>query len=69
MNFFAVCPKALKNYSEPNGIASTTDGGILVFWELWQNHVVNSEEMKWKKIEFKCEAEECQEQIFANNGI
>ena len=25
--------------------------------------------MKWKKFEFKCEAEECQEQIFANNDI
>ena len=25
-------------------------GGILVFWEQWQNHVVNCEEMKLCKI-------------------
>ena len=50
MNFFAVCPKALRNYSEPNGIASTTDGGILVFWESLQNHAFNCEEMKLSKI-------------------
>ena len=25
-------------------------GGILVFWESWQNHVVNCEEMKLCKI-------------------
>ena len=33
-------------------------GGILVFWELWQNHVVDCEE---------CEAEEWEEKIFTNN--
>ena len=25
-------------------------GGILVFWESWQNHVVNCEEMKLSEI-------------------
>ena len=43
-------------------------GGILVFWESWQNHFVNCEELKFCKIwGLKCEAEKWREEIFANN--
>ena len=45
-------------------------GGILVFRELRQNHVINCEEMNFDKIVgLKCEGKEWRDQICANNDI